>query len=149
MRFLKAVRLDATDSQVHGTDGAASAGEWAVSGGYAVSGPVAGRRGPLTHHDNTFIGVASHGRCSLAEVCEIDAATYLDLIEGAHAALPQRSRRAVTGGGAHHRGGKMRLHRRFVRELQPQGVDYGQAQGNRRQRRRALLGLQAAHDWCS
>lgn len=80
MKFLKAVRLDTTDSRVFGADAAAE-GEWVVSGGYAVAGPAAGERGPLTHRDNSFIGVASHGRCSIAEVCEIDAATYRDLIE--------------------------------------------------------------------
>ncbi len=81
MKFLKAVRLDDTDSRVFGADGAATEGEWAVSGGYAASGPAAGRRGLLTHRDNTFIGITSHGRCSVAEVCEIDAATWRGLIE--------------------------------------------------------------------
>jgi hypothetical protein len=81
MKFLKAVRLDDTDSRVFGATGAATEAEWVVSGGYAVSGPATGRRGPLTHRDNTFIGVTSHGRCSIAEVCEIDAATYRGLIE--------------------------------------------------------------------
>ena len=81
MKFLKAVRLDDSDRRVFGTEGTATDGEWVVSGGYAVSGPAAGERGPLTHRDNTFIGVASHGRCSVAEVCEIDAATYRSLIE--------------------------------------------------------------------
>ena len=81
MKFLKAVRLDDSDSRVFGADGAATEGEWVVSGGYAVSGPAAGQRGPLTHRDDTFIGVASHGRCSIAEVCEIDATAYQALIE--------------------------------------------------------------------
>jgi hypothetical protein len=81
MKFLKAVRLDDTDRRVFGAGGAAVDGEWVVSGGYALSGPAAGARGPLTHRDNTFIGIASQGRCSIAEVCEIDAASYRGLVE--------------------------------------------------------------------
>jgi hypothetical protein len=81
MRFLKAVRLDDSDSRVFGVGGAAVDGEWVVSGGYAVSGPAAGARGPFTHRDNTFIGIASHGRCTIAEVCDIDAASYRGLVE--------------------------------------------------------------------
>lgn len=81
MKFLKAVRLDDSDSRVFGAGGAAVDGEWVVSGGYAVSGPAAGVRGPLAHRDNTFIGIASHGRCAIAEVCEIDAASYRGLVE--------------------------------------------------------------------
>ena len=81
MKFPKAVRLDDTDSRVFGAEGAATEDEWVVSGGYAASGPAAGERGPLTHRDNTFIGVASHGRCSIAGVCEIDATAYQALIE--------------------------------------------------------------------
>lgn len=81
MKFLKAVRLDDADSRVFGAENVATDGEWMVSGGYAVSGSAAGACGPLTHHDNTFIGIASHGRCSIAEVSEIDAATYRSLVE--------------------------------------------------------------------
>jgi hypothetical protein len=81
MKFLKAVRLDDSDRSVFGAAGVTSDDEWVVSGGYAVSGPAAGERGPLNHRDNTFIGVASHGRCSVAEVCEIDRAIYHSLVE--------------------------------------------------------------------
>ena len=36
MKFLKAVRLDASDSRIYEEEGAAEDGEWLVSGGYAV-----------------------------------------------------------------------------------------------------------------
>jgi hypothetical protein len=72
INFLKALRLDITDGRLFGTDFAAE-GKWVVLCGYAVSGPAARERCPLTHHDNTFIGVTSHGGCSFAEACDIDA----------------------------------------------------------------------------
>ena len=78
MKFLKAVMLDDSDHRVFGDDGAAEAGEWVVSGGYAVA--LAGGAAP-THRDNTFIGISSHGRCSIAEVVGIDEATYQGLVE--------------------------------------------------------------------
>ncbi len=79
MRFLKAVRLDDSDTRVFGADGAASADEWVVSGGYAAAGGGIGEH-TLGHRDNTFIGVESHGRCTIAEVHEIDPATYRALV---------------------------------------------------------------------
>ncbi len=78
MKFLKAVRLDDSDDRVFGA--AAGAGEWVVSGGYAVCGP-ADERGALGHRDNTFIGITSRGRCTIAEVCDIDAATFCGLVQ--------------------------------------------------------------------
>jgi hypothetical protein len=39
IKFLKAVRLDASDSLVYSQEGAAREGEWVVSGGYAVCDP--------------------------------------------------------------------------------------------------------------
>jgi hypothetical protein len=36
MKFLKAVRLDVSDSRIDEEEAAAEDGEWAVSGGYAV-----------------------------------------------------------------------------------------------------------------
>jgi len=36
VKSLKAVRLDAPDSQIYSREGAAQDGEWLVSGGYAV-----------------------------------------------------------------------------------------------------------------
>jgi hypothetical protein len=40
MKFLRAVRLDASDSFVYSEGGAARDGEWLVSGGYAVCDPA-------------------------------------------------------------------------------------------------------------
>ncbi len=80
MKFLKAVRLDDSDDRVFGHGGAAIADEWVVSGGYAVAAPGAPMRAESRHRDNAFIGVASHGRCTIAEICEIDAAAYRDVV---------------------------------------------------------------------
>ena len=79
MKFLKAVLLDDSDSRVFGANGAAEAGEWVVSGGYAVALQPEGAAS--AHRANTFIGIASHGRCSIAEVSGIDEATYQSLVE--------------------------------------------------------------------
>src|SRR6185436_11035093 len=81
MKFLKAVRLDDSDTSLFGREGAATEDEWVVSGGYAVAarsgnGPIA-----LGQIDNAFIGVASHGRCTIAEVCEIDPESYRGLVD--------------------------------------------------------------------
>jgi len=82
MKFLKAVRLDASDARVYAEDGGAAIdGEWVVSGGYAVCDLTAGHRRPRCHCDTTFVGVTSRGRCTLAEVADIDATTYADLGE--------------------------------------------------------------------
>jgi len=79
MKFLKAVLLDESDRRVFGAEGAAETGEWVVSGGYAVAlEPEGAAPG---HRDNTFIGIASHGRCSIAEVSGIDEATYRRLVD--------------------------------------------------------------------
>ena len=40
VNFLKAVRLDASDSLVYSQEGAAREGEWLVSGNYAVCDPT-------------------------------------------------------------------------------------------------------------
>lgn len=82
MKFLKAVLLDASDSQVYSREGAASDGEWLVSGGYAVCDPTGvTHRAPNCHCLNSFIGVVSHGRCTIAEVVEIDKSEYQQVIE--------------------------------------------------------------------
>ena len=80
MKFLKAVRLDDSDARIYaGEGGAAADGEWVVSGGYAVCDLAAGHCRPHCHCDTTFIGVTSHGRCTLAEVADIDPATLAQL----------------------------------------------------------------------
>ena len=82
MKFLKAVRLDDSDSRVYGQENAAEDGEWLVSGGYAVCDLASGQHiRPHCHCDSSFIGLASFGRCTIAEVVEIDEATYRQHIE--------------------------------------------------------------------
>ena len=82
MKFLKAVRLDASDSLVYSHDGAARDGEWLVSGGHAVCDPTgSSHRTPQCHCLISFVGVESHGRCTIAEVVEIDATGYRQIIE--------------------------------------------------------------------
>ncbi len=82
MKFLKAVCLDVSDSQVYSREGAAQDGEWLVSGGYAVCDPTGvTHRTPNCHCLTSFIGVVSHGRCTIAEVVEIDKSEYQQVIE--------------------------------------------------------------------
>ena len=82
MKFLKAVRLDASDALVYSHEGAAQDGEWLVSGGYAVCDPTgATHRKPNCHCLTSFIGVVSHGRCTIAEVVEMDKSEYQQVIE--------------------------------------------------------------------
>lgn len=82
MKFLKAVRLDDSDDRIHAADGgAATDGEWVVSGGYAVCDLAAGHRRAHCHCATTFVAIASHRRCTLAEVAEIDAADLAELRE--------------------------------------------------------------------
>ena len=82
MKFLKAVRLDASDTRVYSQEGAAQDGEWLVSGGYAVCDPSgATHRKPNCHCLTSFIGVVSRGRCTIAEVVEIDKVEYQQVIE--------------------------------------------------------------------
>lgn len=82
MKFLKAVRLDDSDARLYAAEGgAAEDGEWVVSGGYAVCNPAAGHRRSPCHCATTFVAVKSHGRCTIAEVCDIDPGQYDDLRE--------------------------------------------------------------------
>jgi len=82
MKFLKAVRLDASDDLVYSEGGAARDGEWLVSGGYALCDPTgASHRTPKCRCLTSFVGVESHGRCTVAEVVEIDETGYRQIIE--------------------------------------------------------------------
>ncbi len=82
MKFLKAVRLDDSDDRILADEGgAAENGEWLVSGGYAVCDLAHGHRRPRCHCDTTFIAVAAPRRCTIAEVADIDDATYEQLKE--------------------------------------------------------------------
>ena len=82
LKFLKAVRLDASDDLVYSEGGAARDGEWLVSGGYAVCDPAgAGHRTPKCACLTSFVGVESHGRCTLAEVVEIEESGYRGIVD--------------------------------------------------------------------
>ena len=82
MKFLRAVRLDASDDLVHSESGAARGGEWLVSGGYALCDPTgASHRGPKCHCLTSFVGVDSHGRCTIAEVVETDETEYRQIYD--------------------------------------------------------------------
>ncbi len=77
MKFLRAVRLDDSDARILADEGgAAEDGEWLVSGGYAVCDLQSGHRIPRCHCDSTFVAAGSRRRCTIAEVAELDAATY-------------------------------------------------------------------------
>ncbi len=82
MKFLRAVRLDASDDLVYSESGAARDGEWLVSGGYTVCDPSgSSHRTPKCRCLTSFVAVDSHGRSTLAEVAEIDEAEYQQVIE--------------------------------------------------------------------
>lgn len=93
MKFLKAVRLDESDARLFPLTGAAQDGEWCVSGGYAVCDLAAGGCGRVGCSVNergeprapacasSFVGIDSHGRCTIAEIADIDAATYREQVE--------------------------------------------------------------------
>ncbi len=77
MKFLKAVRLDDSDARIYAREGgAAGDGEWVVSGGYAVCDLANGHRRAPCHCDTTFVAVDTHGRCTIAEVVDIEPADY-------------------------------------------------------------------------
>ena len=82
MKFLKAVRLDDSDARILADAGGAAAdGEWVVSGGYAVCDLAQGHRTPYCHCDTTFVAAGSRRRTTIAEVAEIDAAAYAELMQ--------------------------------------------------------------------
>jgi hypothetical protein len=82
MKFLKAVRLDDSDARIYAEEcGAAEDGEWVVSGGYAVCDLAMGHRRSPCHCNTSFIAVESHGRCTIAEVADIDSGTYAHLAD--------------------------------------------------------------------
>ena len=81
-KFLRAVRLDASDASLLRATGAAPDGAWVVSGGYAVCDLAAGFRcTPRCHCDDTFLQIDAPARCSIAEVVEIDAAEVPALVD--------------------------------------------------------------------
>ena len=77
MKFLKAVRLDESDSRLLAdAGGAAEDGEWVVSGGYAVCNLRDGHRSPRCRCDTTFVSAGARRRCTLAEVTEMTEAEF-------------------------------------------------------------------------
>jgi hypothetical protein len=77
MRFLRAVRLPAADGQLVRAHGLLEEGAWVVTGGFAMCDLAAGaHRHPACRCDVSFLGLVSPGRCSVAEVVEIDDAVY-------------------------------------------------------------------------
>lgn len=82
VKFLKAVRLDVSDSKIFAAEGALEDGEWVVSGGYAVCDLASGsHRQAGCRCDVSFIGLGNRKRCTLAEVVEMDETTYRQHIE--------------------------------------------------------------------
>jgi hypothetical protein len=80
MKFLKAVRLDDSDARIYAQEGgAAEEDEWVVSGGYAVCDLASGHRRAPCHCDTAFIAVKSHGRCTIAEVVDLDPTAYNEI----------------------------------------------------------------------
>lgn len=82
MRFLRAVRLPAADGALGRGHELLNEGDWVVSGGYAVCDLGTGaHRHPACRCDTSFLGLASHKRCSVAEVVEIDDQVCRDHVE--------------------------------------------------------------------
>jgi hypothetical protein len=93
MKFLKTVRLDASDQEVFFLTRPAAEGEWCVTGGYAVCDIASGGCSGVGCSKNeagsprslacasSFVGVATHGRCTIAEVVEVDEASYRGIVE--------------------------------------------------------------------
>jgi hypothetical protein len=81
MKLLRTVRLDASDDFVF--ERAASPGEWAVSGAFAFwdgdPGALTGK--PRAAFRSGFLGVASLGRSTLAEIVDASAVDHDALVE--------------------------------------------------------------------
>ena len=81
-KLLKAVRLDDSDDQLFKTHGAASEGEWMVTGGYAVCDFAnAPHCTPRCYCESSFLAVGSRARCTIAEVTEVSEETLEEAIE--------------------------------------------------------------------
>jgi hypothetical protein len=81
-KLLRAVRLDDSDDHIFSACGAATEGEWVVSGGFAVcdfdSSP---RCDPACHCESSFVALGSRKRCSIAEVAEVTDAELGEQVE--------------------------------------------------------------------
>jgi hypothetical protein len=81
-KLLRAVRLDDSDDHVFRTCGAATDGEWVVSGGFAVCEfDSAPRCDPACHCESSFLALSSRRRCSIAEVTEVTEAAVDEQVE--------------------------------------------------------------------
>jgi hypothetical protein len=83
MKFLRTIRLDATDERVY--ERAARPGEWAVPGGFALSysdidpAALAGKHKQSLLHG--FLGVESFGWSTLVSVAEITEEDYEEVVQ--------------------------------------------------------------------
>ena len=81
-KLLRAVRLDDSDDNIFRACGAATGGEWVVSGGYAVCEfDAAPRCDPRCHCESSFVALASRRRCSVAEVAEVSETELEEQVE--------------------------------------------------------------------
>ena len=82
MKFLKAVRLDASDASLYQREGAAEEDEWLTSGGYAVCDIALGEHFfPNCRCDSAFVALATGHRATIAEVVDIEPALFEQHIE--------------------------------------------------------------------
>ncbi len=81
MKFLRTIRLDASDDEVY--DPPATAGEWAVPGSFAflddTPESLTGKR--LQAFRSGFLGTQSFGWSSLVEIAEIDEDDYQQVVD--------------------------------------------------------------------
>jgi Family of unknown function (DUF6505) len=81
-KFLRAVRLDDSDDHLFPANGAATEGEWVVSGGFAACDSAnAPRCEPRCHCESSFLALQSRRRCSIAEVAELTDAELDERID--------------------------------------------------------------------
>lgn len=81
-KLLQAVRLDDSDSALFTEFGAAAAGTWLVSGGYAMCDLAnGGHDRPGCRCDQAFLALASRERCTIAEVVSLPAEAFEGLID--------------------------------------------------------------------
>jgi hypothetical protein len=81
-KLLRAVRLDDSDERVFRGCGAATDGEWVVTGGYAVCDfDAAPRCDPACRCESSFVAVGASRRCSIAEVAEASDEQAEELVQ--------------------------------------------------------------------
>ena len=81
-KFLRAVRLDASDALLYQREGAADDGEWLTSGGFAVCDIASGEHFfPDCRCDGSFVALANGRRATIAEVVEVTDAEFAEHVE--------------------------------------------------------------------